>query len=590
MISFLYSSEDIMNKMLDMEAPHRILDWGTKDHLRDLQQQIDQMHFSYLETDDCPQKIEQRQKLEGFIREFLCIVPHSRKFVLRETLQVLHKSAGLQNFSGYRAALAWNAIARYAANLLTQPWRKEYKEIKLYCGFYKHEIEENLVGAEIIFEAMGYKRVDGSTLLLEGPICPDQVAHVSRDSLVAFVECEILKNIWETVSAVCNIKWLEALQFREVHIGGPEQASKALLYRHNENNYQQCKPENNCNSYAAVNDVQYQHYSHLYNRNMSNVMTSDLPGQCLYGQFVPQNPYGLNCYGHPPAYAITIPVNIANAVPIPFQNGMPNYMMPNYINPTAKNFVRYGYNNEAVSQNLNDYTGQAHVATGQLIEVDGGQNMMPQLSQQSYKYDEVDSNSYKSNLPQQFTNKVEKINNNKDCLKTDESFETWDYVYRDLEKQGYSKDLGDRENVLEKKMQNNSSSNITKLEYSLQSLNLQKPSKDNEVIVTNKINNNKSKTEVYKKNKASNKSSEKLEISKPLSKKSEFWQCITCTFNNSIGKDICEMCGKSRKGGSEIQPLTSGGKECSKCTLVNEKDTKICVACGASLLDSPTYI
>lgn len=145
---------------------------------------------------------------------------------------------------------------------------------------------------------------------------------------------------------------------------------------------------------------------------------------------------------------------------------------------------------------------------------------MPQLSQQSYKYDEVDSNSYKSNLPQQFTNKVEKINNNKDCLKTDESFETWDYVYRDLEKQGYSKDLGDRENVLEKKMQNNSSSNITKLEYSLQSLNLQKPSKDNEVIVTNKINNNKSKTEVYKKNKASNKSSEKLEISKPLSKKS----------------------------------------------------------------------
>lgn len=62
---------------------------------------------------------------------------------------------------------------------------------QLYCGFYKHEIEENLVGAEIIFEAMGYKRVDGSTLLLEGPICPDQVAHVSRDSLVAFVECEV---------------------------------------------------------------------------------------------------------------------------------------------------------------------------------------------------------------------------------------------------------------------------------------------------------------------------------------------------------------------------------------------------------------
>lgn len=51
--------------MLDMESMPRVLDWCPKDHLRDLQQQIDQMHFSYLETDDSPQKIEQRHKLEG---------------------------------------------------------------------------------------------------------------------------------------------------------------------------------------------------------------------------------------------------------------------------------------------------------------------------------------------------------------------------------------------------------------------------------------------------------------------------------------------------------------------------------------------
>lgn len=60
-----------------------------------------------------------------------------------------------------------------------------------------------------MFEAMGYKRIDGSTLLLEGPICPDQVAHVSRDSLVAVVECQVFINILIIIHNI-EVKYCQA--------------------------------------------------------------------------------------------------------------------------------------------------------------------------------------------------------------------------------------------------------------------------------------------------------------------------------------------------------------------------------------------
>lgn len=63
--------------------------------------------------------------------------------------------------------------------------------LQTYCGFYKHQIEANLVGAEIMFEIMGYKHYSNGVLILEGPICPDTVTNVSKDCLIAYVECQV---------------------------------------------------------------------------------------------------------------------------------------------------------------------------------------------------------------------------------------------------------------------------------------------------------------------------------------------------------------------------------------------------------------
>lgn len=54
-----------------------------------------------------------------------------------------------------------------------------------------HDIEENLVGADRLLDCMGYKRVDHSSLVLELPIDVDAVISVSRDAIVAFVECQV---------------------------------------------------------------------------------------------------------------------------------------------------------------------------------------------------------------------------------------------------------------------------------------------------------------------------------------------------------------------------------------------------------------
>lgn len=134
----------------------------------DLSLQINLLHINYLQADESPEKIEQRTKLESkfaifpltvlafmhvkaevntslsyfsfsdYIRKYLCMIAHGRKFIFSKTAEVLRRSVdSRENFSAYRASTAFNAIARYAANLIAQPWRKEFRTIKVR-GDEKH--------------------------------------------------------------------------------------------------------------------------------------------------------------------------------------------------------------------------------------------------------------------------------------------------------------------------------------------------------------------------------------------------------------------------------------------------------------------
>lgn len=109
--------------------------------------------------------------------------------------------------------MGFEAISQYANNLFRKPWRKEYRCIKvrkyeiyykmrisnvtlvnfqMFSGYYQHEVKTNLIDAEKMFEAMGYTLLPNQTLVLDGPICPDQVTNVSRDAMTAYVECQVI--------------------------------------------------------------------------------------------------------------------------------------------------------------------------------------------------------------------------------------------------------------------------------------------------------------------------------------------------------------------------------------------------------------
>lgn len=224
-----------------------------------------------------------------------------------------------------------------------------------------------------------------------------------------------------------------------------------------------------------------------------------------------------------------------------------------------------------------------------------------------------------------------------------DSYDMWDFVYKNLESQGYYKDLDDRDDVL-----HSDGVRVSKHKTPRQAENEDKAHKrrGGNRIETNEIDlveingkghqdnlsfkkksssfdlsdsNRYGTTDAYNRDKKHNsqtlpiarthKSSDQiariadslksLDVAQMNKEKRDekkpgaherAWSCATCTYLNTPDREICEMCAKSRSKGNEDKPLASGGKECPKCTLVNEKDVANCDACQASLKDSPTYI
>ncbi|ETN59463.1 hypothetical protein AND_008913 [Anopheles darlingi] len=195
-----------------------------------LWKQILEHHWKYVESEESMQKIELRRELEDLIEKRLGKVPPNEKFYLDDTRYVFDSSvAHLDDFSAYKASIGFEAISQYANNLFVKPWRKEYKVIKMYSGFYQHEIAANLVNAEKLFQAMGYQLMPNKTLILDGPICPDQVMNVARDAITAYVECQIMKRIYcELTSLRLSVDWIDIYNFRSYHAADAMQMVKQM--------------------------------------------------------------------------------------------------------------------------------------------------------------------------------------------------------------------------------------------------------------------------------------------------------------------------------------------------------------------------
>jgi len=216
------------------------------DRTSELWLKIDQMHIKYLQAEETPAKLDIRKKLEGYVVEYLSLVPQDRKFVSATTGDIIFQSVRwIPDFSLVKAANAFRAIEQYAANLINQPWRPEFWNIKQYSGFYKHNVQSSLSGAETLFYDMGYRDVGGDCLELApgaagtSPVNNDLATSVARDCILACVECKILADIHSGVTRNFPVQLEEVLEFRRDHIGTVEKAVQELFFRRNQAQFQQ---------------------------------------------------------------------------------------------------------------------------------------------------------------------------------------------------------------------------------------------------------------------------------------------------------------------------------------------------------------
>ncbi|XP_057657801.1 uncharacterized protein LOC130894818 [Diorhabda carinulata] len=502
---------------------------------RDLWQKIGRCHLSFLELEESNEKIYQRNKLEEYIHDFLCISEHYNKFSFHETSEVFELSAAYKK--DYKAAMGFNAIQMYAGNLLAQPWRKEYRQLKTYSGFYKHQVEANLVGAEKMFEAMGYKSCGEGLLILDAPVCPDRVSAISMDCIIAYVECQISKAIWDEVCRTFKISWLEVLEFRKNHICSPEQCANALKCRHHQRQYQEH------NVYQSVR-------------------CQSIPAP-LVSPMVPTN------HSFPP-------VSTHHHVGLPLQQ---DYM------------VNGGYPIYTVPYNCinNDYLYNVPVPVNNVYS--GDVALIPVESNSNSSYDVVDTRT-------RTAKKLVETEYETTTEQKDSRLEEWDYVYKNLESQGYNKDLGERGDllspVISKQQKEIKKVKQTNLDEVVNNLSIyDRPLRVSDVPKKcQKVNEAAKlppKEKPVEKKPKDEKSMKKKIISKVVAEVKEKWTCKACTFLNESAKCICEMCGKSKNVKDET-PIEVGGAECSKCTLVNSKNMQQCEACGTNLEGSPTYI
>lgn len=310
-------------------------DFMPRDMLPDLWDEILKRHWTYLDTDGSIQKIEEGKKLENCLKEFLCIVTHDRKFFLPETDHVLRKSIRkMDEFNAYKAIIGFRSISNYANNLFTKPWRKEYRVLKMYSGFYQHEIKSNLLDAEKLFEAMGYRQVSEEILVLDGPICPDQVTNVSRDAMAAYVECQIMEHIYSGLLALgITCSWQDIFHYREKFIGGTSQAINGLGYVIQEKQMRKEKLINIDNCYASIQ------------QSPQTFTTPECANCSIYNRIPPQSQYGIHSDNHG---TCTIHGNNGNSK-------MPSYPIAGYQQPHQ---VGYGLSSAGMqhSRSLEHYS------------------------------------------------------------------------------------------------------------------------------------------------------------------------------------------------------------------------------------------
>lgn len=599
----------------------------------ELRVRIHENHLSYLNREETPAKLEMRTKIECLIAEYLSLVPNTHKFSFYEVSQCLNRSiTENQSFSAYKASNAFEALEKYATNLITLPWRQEYHSICPYSGFYRHVIDKHLIGAQNILFLMGFveNRTKGIYQLVP-PIDPDRVSRVSLECLVAFVELQIMIQIRESLKSkgFSNISWKEIHAIRVEYVCGQSDAIKliaemkrtAKLIDYDNSNVSNgakrlvsTDSQTLSNGFSLMDDnicspkqsIREKHLSHNYIDNSyhdfeDNTESFDLLNYpIISGHSFPLSPSCQYCLPQTSSLQLSpcpqphvtycqpiftpFPTNSQSCVAPKTQSFSKGVQANTADLPSLSNDIENSFNKISVSNKKSMSEIDGLLAKPKTSSTKRDNTTPDNRTKRGSYYDNLDP---LLSLEPAVLSEFMSVPNDKKII--DKKSPTTERSHNSLEKK---KSLIDGKSL---------SKIVNSVKLQSNPLKFNTNSNKNANEVKNSNTNNGSIAAIPQSSSTSNVSpnigktrtdeskADNIKQTRDL-KGVKGWSCTSCTYLNSEPKDVCEMCHRSRKVGAESMPLVSGGRECSRCTLVNDKNEKFCRACDTSLADSPTYI
>ncbi|CAL8124776.1 unnamed protein product [Orchesella dallaii] len=244
-------------------------------------------HEDYLKQDDPDKKADALRYMAGYVTQYLHLVPQESKFTFKETERVLHNSAmNIGEFDPREGCLAFCHLAKYAENLLEQPWRKDFHVIKLTSGFWVHNIAAQLQNAHEILIVMGYVNLDERTLKLIPNLNYNRLKEVSRDCHIASRECLILSQIWQHVADQepdYPLTIGEVFEYRKNHLGDTDTICNKLLYdiRQRMHNAKQLQQQQQRSSISLKTVHRFVPVDRLIDYDMEETLNHDEPDMTI---------------------------------------------------------------------------------------------------------------------------------------------------------------------------------------------------------------------------------------------------------------------------------------------------------------------
>ncbi|XP_022656957.1 uncharacterized protein LOC111248609 isoform X3 [Varroa destructor] len=550
---------------------------------------------------------QKRHQLEELITDYVCQVSQREKYhlgvsfelILRQTIET--KSAAGFNFDPLRTAEAFRWLERYACNLLVQPWREEFRKIKLYGGFYKHKIERYLCQSEAVLELLGYVRQGNCMLLPAKPLDPDDVTFVALDCLIANVECKILLLLKSGVRHF-DSRWLDIYNTRcQLHGASISECAIVLNHQYEQKLHSQRALES---MYKEMENLGYGAGARLgdprgdlkADLRIPDLKDSRVDKIVVTAPLAPlRKPSRHQIKGGQLTTSSKVVPNADEDDDRRFRNDL--LVDEGYARSRGNGMYRDGVS-------LSGGEGSKRVTPGAPLSHSMGSNV---TSQMAIAPPQISSHHLAREKAAQRTSGGSSNNSYKLHVPTEQGNSSG--VPFALPKLGLSPTPPSGTNGASISSQHSThASTSSTLSIGVGTSSLRDDDRDRSGGTSSRDSRQTDSRDGRKRDKESRERDllidHRDETDKTFSSSQndahgasmiddDAWPCAVCTFLNEPSAKICIMCSKSRHLHSRPpvgEPLVSGGRECPSCTLINPKSAQRCEACNNCLLNSPTYI